>query len=251
MDDRLSRFIPMLLEHITMAEFQEGLSKTRSIIVPFGSVEEHGAHLPLGTDTMHAYALARKVAELRPVFVAPPVWYGLCRSTSCHPGTVSIKGATVRLLAVDLCASLYRQGIRNFVLLSGHAGGTHMAAIVDAGEEVLERFPESNVAAMSVLDLVSRPEFDALVECKGDSHAGEVETSLVEYLRPQDVKGTSPEEYPRFPRSILVRDKMRYWPGGVWGDPSKASGLKGKQILELEARVLAEIIEELESLESE
>ncbi len=238
----------MLLEHITMPEFRQGLSKTRSVIVPFGSVEEHGAHLPLGTDTIHAYELAKEAARLRPLFVVPPVWYGLCRSTSQHPGTLSIKGTTLRLLAIDLCSSLYAQGLRNFVLISGHAGGTHMAAIVDAGEEILERLPESQVAALSILDLLARPEFQDIIECEGDSHAGEVETSLMMYLRPEEVKGTSPEEYPRFPKAILVRDKRRYWPGGVWGDPSKASSLKGKNILELEARVLIKIVEQLESI---
>ncbi len=238
----------MILEKITMPEFQQGLSKTRTVIVPFGSVEEHGAHLPLGTDTIHVYELARATAGFYPVFVAPPVWYGLCRSTSQHPGTLGIQGATVRSLAVDICSSLYAHGLRNFVLISGHAGGTHMAALVDAGEEILNTLEESRVAVLSVLDLTSRPEFEDLIECKGDSHAGEIETSLMLYLRSDDVKGTSPEEYPSFPKAILVRNKRHYWPNGVWGDPSKASFEKGKAIIKLEATALVDIIKQLESL---
>lgn len=76
----------MIVEEITMPAFEAGLKQTRSAILPVGSVEEHGAHLPLGTDTVHVYELAKKTASLRPVFVLPPLWYGLCRSTSQHAG---------------------------------------------------------------------------------------------------------------------------------------------------------------------
>ncbi len=239
----------MILENITMPDFQKGLTKTRTIIVPFGSVEEHGSHLPLGTDTIHVYELAKEAAGLHPVFVAPPVWYGLCRSTCQHPGTVTLQGLTVRSLAMEICTALYSHGLRNFVLISGHAGGTHMASLVDAGEKVLDSLPRSQVAVLSVLDLTALPPFSGLIECKGDSHAGEVETSLMLHLRPKDVKGTSHEEYPSFPGKILVRDKRRYWPNGVWGDPSKASPEKGKAIIEREAVALVEMIKQLESLD--
>jgi creatinine amidohydrolase len=239
-------FNKMLLEEITMQEFSDGLSMTKTVIIPFGSVEEHGAHLPIGTDTIHVYELAKEVSRLRKVFVAPPVWYGLCRSTSRHPGTISISMDTVRRLAEEIAVSFYRQGIRNFILISGHAGGTHMAAIVDAGEAVMERFDDCKVAALSVLDLVARlPE--GLVETPDDSHAGEVETSLMLLLRPFQVKGEGKEEYPSFPKPILVKDKLKCWPGGVWGDPVKASLAKGKDIFNLEAFFLTELIDNIEN----
>ncbi|NDY42648.1 creatininase family protein [Dissulfurirhabdus thermomarina] len=233
------------MEELTMEAFEAELRRTRTVIVPFGSVEEHGAHLPLGTDTLHVAELAAAAAKKRRALVAPPVWYGLCRSTRRHPGTLTLSFGTVRRLAVEIAGSLYAQGLRNFVLVSGHAGGTHMAALEDAGEEILSTLPESRVAVLSVLDLVAGLE-DGLVETPGDSHAGEVETALMQHLRPALVHGTSPAEYPSFPRPLLVRDKRRYWPGGVWGDPSKASPEKGRRILEAEAEALAAVIERLE-----
>jgi creatinine amidohydrolase len=237
----------MLLEEINTKEFAAGLLRTKTVIVPFGSVEEHGGHLPIGTDTIHAYELARETSKIKEVFVAPPIWYGLCRSTNQHPGTVTISMGTVRRLAEEIVVSLHRQGLRYFILLSGHAGGTHMAALADAGEAILERFNDCQVAVLNVLDLVAAlPE--GLVETPGDSHAGEVETALMLYLRPSHVKGEGREEYPSFPKPILARDKLTYWKDGVWGDPTKASISKGKEIFSLETQMLSELIERIEKL---
>ena len=238
----------MILEELTMPAFIEGLTKTRTIIVPFGAVEEHGQHLPLGTDMIHAYELSKETSKHRPLFVAPPVWYGLCRSTSQHAGTITISGDTLKRLAVELATSLYNQGLRNFVLLSGHAGGTHMAALTDAGEAILSNLEKSRVAVLSILDLIAEIP-DGIVETENDSHAGEVETSLMLHLRPAHIDGTSPEEYPSFPTPILVRDKKRFWPGGVWGDPSKASLEKGKTLLQKEIEVLLRLVNRIESFD--
>jgi creatinine amidohydrolase len=237
----------MLLEEITMEEFRQALSRgCRSVIVPFGSIEEHGPHLPLGTDTLHAVALAKMAAELAGVFAAPPVWYGLCRSTSQHPGTLSIKAATLALLVKDLVRSLYGQGLQNFVMLSGHAGGTHMSSILNACDELMEELPEARFAVLSIIDLI-RLLPEGMVETPGDSHAGEVETSLIQYLYLGLVKGEAQVEFPRFPRFIIARNKLRFWPGGIWGDPSKASASKGEEILVREAHLLKDLISELEN----
>ncbi len=108
----------MIIQHITMPEFKAGLEKTRTVIIPFGSTEEHGQHLPLDTDTMQAICVSHKLASQRPVFVAPPIHYGVCRSTFEHPGTLSISTATLKVLTIDVVSALYRQGLRNFILLS-------------------------------------------------------------------------------------------------------------------------------------
>lgn len=236
----------MILSEITMPEFIEGLRQTQTVLVPFGAVEEHGRHLPLGTDTMQAYDVCCRLSEMRPVFVAPPIYYGVCRSTSGHPGTISITTDTLRALAIDLVSDLYRQGMRNFVLISGHAGGTHNAALVDAGEVLLARLPQARIAVVTEYDLAAQHGRE-LIETPGDAHAGEIETSRILYTRPHLVKGTSPGENPQFPRGILVRNKKNYWPGGVHGDPSKASAEKGEKIEALVVAALKGLVEDLES----
>jgi creatinine amidohydrolase len=235
-------------ENLTMPAFAAWRDKMKTVILPVGSLEEHGPHLPLGTDAFHALEVARRVAEMHPVLVAPPVFYGLCRSTREHPGTVSLSSRTLRALILDLGREFYRQGLRNLVVISGHAGGTHMAAITDAGEQLLEELSEIKVAVVNILDLLrevlaARPE---LVHTKGDAHAGEVETALMLATHPDLVTGSAPAEWPTFPKYILVREKQRFWPGGVWGDPSKATAQQGEHILAAEVERLSGVIHALE-----
>jgi creatinine amidohydrolase len=234
-------------ENITMPAFEQWRQKTATVILPIGSVEEHGPHLPLGTDAFHAMELARRVAELRPVLVAPPVYYGLCRSTREHPGTISISGDTLKALLVELGREFHRQGLKNIIFLSGHAGGTHMAAVTDAGERLLQELSDIRVAVVSILDLLREvlEESPDLVRTKGDAHAGEVETALVLAAHPHLVTGTAPAEWPAFPKYILVRDKTKFWPGGVWGDPSGASAEQGEAILQAEIKRLCQVIDAL------
>lgn len=240
----------LYIPEITMAEFEQGLEKTRSVLIPFGSTEEHGSHLPLDTDTLHAIEVGRRLAAARDIFVAAPIHYGVCRSSSEHPGTVSIRTETLKALTLDIVTSLYEKGLRTFVLLSGHAGGTHMATLTDAGEELLRRHADLKIAVLTEYMLAAR-EGQHLIETKGDSHAGEIETSRILHSHPQLVKGRAPREFPDFPSGILVRDKRRYWPGGVWGDPGKASAEKGLALEELVVKALDRLVDQLECFDEE
>jgi creatinine amidohydrolase len=235
----------MLIAEMTMSEFAAGLEQTATVLIPFGSTEEHGSHLPLDTDTLHATEVGRKLAEQRPLFVAPPIHYGVCRSTSRHPGTVTISTETLKQLTIDIVSSLQRQGLRNFVLLSGHAGGTHMAALTDAGERLLELLPAIRIAVVTEY-MLAAGEGKHLIETAGDAHAGEIETSRILHSHPQLVKGRAAKEFPSFPTGILVRDKQKFWPGGVWGDPGKASAEKGARLEQLVVAALGRLVDQLE-----
>jgi creatinine amidohydrolase len=235
----------MIMEEMTMTEFEKGLEKTRTVIIPVGTVEEHGPHLPLSTDTIQAIELAKRVAQRMNVFIVPPLHYGFCRSTRCHPGTISVSTSALRRMIGDIAKSLYLQGLRSFVILSGHAGGIHIAALNEVGEELLEELQDINIAVLSATDLLL--DRGDLVETEADSHAGEVETSMMLSIRPELVKGRGLKEYPAFPRPILVRDKRKYWPGGVWGDPSKASREKGEKMIHLAVDKVIDVIKKVES----
>lgn len=235
----------MIIEEITSRDFLEGLKQTQTVLIPVGATEGHGAHLPLGTDSFQAIDVCRRLSERRSVFVAPPVLYGVCRSTSQHPGTLSISTETLKALLVDIVRVLYNQGLRNFVLLSGHAGGTHNATLVDAGELLLATLTESKIAVVTEYDLVVA-EGEAIVETSDDSHAGEIEVSRMLATRSHLVKEGASEDYPSFPKHILVRNKMHFWPSAVWGDPTKGSAEKGLRIEELVVKALDRLVTELE-----
>ena len=236
----------MIIEEITSPEFRQGLAETRTVLLPIGATEQHGPHLPLGTDTFQAIDVCRRLAERRPVFVAPAIGYGVCRSGGDHPGTLGISTDVLKSLVLEVLDALYRQGLRNFVILSGHAGGTHNAALLDAGETALARLPEARIAVLSEYDL-AYPAADDLIETREDSHAGEIETSRMLATRPAMVKGRGRAEKPAFPRHILVRDKTRCWPNGVWGDPGPANANKGREIEERVVTALERLVVELES----
>lgn len=240
----------MIIEELTMTEFEAGLLKSRTVLIPFGSVEEHGSHLPLSTDTLQAYEVCKKAALQASLFVAPPVHYGNCRSTACHPGTISVSTTVVKLLFRDIVVSLRKHGMRNFVALSGHAGGAHCMALQEAGEQLLAEFDDIGVAVVTEYDL-AREEGRGIIETPNDAHAGEIETSRLLHSHPTLVKGSAPSEYPAFPRGIMVRNKRRYWPGGVWGDPGKATAEKGRRLEELVVRKLIEMVRTLEQQDFE
>ena len=237
----------MILEDISMKEFEKKVKKTKTVLIPVGSLEAHGPHLPLGTDTIEVYEIAKKVAESVEVFVAPPLPYGMCRSTSMHPGTVGIRGDTLRNLIRDIIKSLYANHLKRFVIISGHASSLHLAALQEAGESMLEELPSDvNIAVVSAYALAQQAT-GSICEAENDSHAGEIETSLMLHLKPPLVKGRGKKEYPRFPHPLLTRNKRKYWKNAVWGDPEKASAEKGRIISQLLINNIVAIIKKIDS----
>src|SRR5512136_111940 len=136
-----SRNSPVLFEELTSPEFKELARKRPLVIIPFGSVEEHGSHLPLCTDSFQAEEVARRVALVHGAIVCPPIRYGLCRSTRNFPGTLSLSFETVKAIAVDLVNELARNGIDKVLILSGHAGSGHMEALKEGAHAALEKNP--------------------------------------------------------------------------------------------------------------
>lgn len=238
----------MIIDQITSEDFRRGLEQTRTVLLPIGATEEHGPHLPIGTDTFQAVDVCERLAERRPVFVAPAIPYGVCRSTADHPGTIGITTETLKILVADIVRDLHRQGMRNVLVLSGHAGGTHNAALIDIGEQLLRELPDVKIAVATEYDL-AKDEGRGLIETVGDAHAGEIETSRILATRPHLVKGTAVADFPQFPKHILVRDKTVYWETGVWGDPGKASAEKGGRIEKLVVDALERLVVELEAFD--
>ncbi len=237
----------MLMENITSKEFDELKKETKTVIIPIGSVEAHGPHLPLATDLYTIYEVCKLVAERIKVLVAPPVYYGLCRSTKPLSGTVSIKGEILKALLLNIISELYRQGFRNFFILSGHAGGTHGAYLIDTAETFIELHGDVKFFVADIYKLL-KPVLEELKIPESDSHAGEWETSLILYFKPELVKEGGFEDYPKFPKFRVVAEKEKYWSSGIWGNPLKASKEKGKIL----ANKLAEIlIKEIELIERE
>ena len=233
----------IILENITMTEFKKHLQKTKTIVFPFGTVEEHGSHLPLTTDTLIIYEALKMVKKK--AFLAPPIYYGVCTTTKHHPGTINITPGTLRSLSRDVVIDSYKKGLRNFLLISGHGGSQHMSALKEVAEELIEQLKGMKIAVFSPYDLLWK-ELSKIAETENDSHAGELETSMILYLAKDLVKGRAKEEYPKIPKPFIQKDYTKHWKGGVWGNPKKASVKKGEQAIKVIVDKITDVIKEIE-----
>jgi len=211
-------------------------------VVPIGSLEEHGPHLPLGTDSMQAEEVVRRVALEFDCVVCPPIRYGECRSTRNFPGTVSLRSETVQALAYDIMSELCRNGVRNVLLLSGHAGSGHMAALRLAAQRCLEAHPKMKVMVLSDYDLADDLKGKEFPE--DDGHAGVIETSRILAVRPELVGKGRPRGEGRPPRFMVVSDPEKYFPSGVMGDARGSSAARGKRIDDHVVEALCGLVEE-------
>ncbi|MCD6490048.1 MAG: creatininase family protein [Thermodesulfobacterium sp.] len=235
----------MLMEALTSEEFEKLKKETKTVVIPVGSVEAHGPHLPLATDLYTIYEVCKLVAEKIKVVIAPPLYYGLCRSTRPLPGTLSLKGEVLKAVLLNIISEFYRCGFRNFFILSGHAGGTHVAYLIDTAETFIEIHRDVKFFVADIYKLL-KPILDELNIPENDSHAGEWETSLILYFKPELVKEGGFEDYPAFPKFRVVAEKEKYWSSGIWGNPLKASKEKGKILAEKLVKILVKEIELLE-----
>ena len=122
------------LEKITMEEFRKYLKETKTIVFPFGTIEEHGSHLPLNTDSLIIHEALKVASKKRKFFLAPIINYGVCTTTRDNPGTISISPEALRRISYDLVTESYNKGLRNFLLVSGHGGSLHDAALKESAE---------------------------------------------------------------------------------------------------------------------
>jgi creatinine amidohydrolase len=232
----------MLLEEMSWPEVEAGQKVTQTVILPVGATEEHGPHLPTITDTIQAMEVARAVAAERHVFLAPPLHYGVCRSTRGFPGTITVGHDALRAFARDLLISFADSGFARVLILTGHAGGQHMAALEEACQIAVEE-RDFRVSLVSLFDLIDA----RAVETAHDGHAGEMETSLMMVIRPDLVKGKPAEHFPKRPQFMIMKDVRHLMGNGIMGNPQPATLEKGKQFFQMAVDGVMGALGELES----
>jgi mycofactocin system creatininase family protein len=214
---------------LTEATWPELDGRSPLVVVPLGSVEQHGRHLPLATDTVVAQTVAEAVAvQLDGAVLAPALAYGASGEHEGFPGTISLGTEALTALLVEYGRSAGRWAGR-LLIVNGHGG--NLDALRSAGSRL--RAEGRDVAW-----------FPCGVP-GGDAHAGRTETSLMLHVEPRAVRAalaaageTAPigQLLPRL-RAEGVRAVS---PDGVLGDPTGASPAEGEQLLaELAARLLA------------
>ena len=162
----------MRLDSLSSVQFKEVMAKKPVVLLPIGATEAHGGHLPLCTDSVQPEYVADAVAKLIGGIVAPPIRYAHHSSTKNMPGTLSISFLTTMHLTIDVLNSLIDNGADKIVIISGHAGSSHINALRQGCAEVAEK-RAVKIMLLSDYDLVD--EFP--IDQTGDGHGGMVETS--------------------------------------------------------------------------
>ena len=211
------------------------LKKKQIAVIPVGSIEQHGPHLPVSTDTDIVTEVAKRISEKNGFFLLPTITYGV--SFEHAPFfNLSIKESTLRTVLSDLCMSLLSNGIKTVFIINGHHGNLKPIKNLDVKLKKISK-NKLRVFPFSYWHFMER-EFD---------HAGFVETSLMLAIS-KNVKMN-------LAKKGLITDKMtkqqiqklgklanqsfpKATKNGVWGDPTKATKKDGQAIL-------AEIIDNL------
>lgn len=193
------------------------------VILPIGATEAHGPHLPLATDSLQPESIADMLAERVNGLVAPPIRYGQHSSTRNMPGTLSIEFDTLRGLTYDVLRSLIVNGADKLLVLSGHAGSVHMAALKLACERIVNEYP---VRVMLVADYdLARESIQG-----DDGHGGLIETSRLMAIDGKLVKKAKSKGRFVDKRFMVVSDPETCYPDGFVGDAPGATRELGRTI---------------------
>lgn len=224
-------FEPLSKKHakeMTKDEFASALKKDPIVILPIGAMEEHGSHLPLGTDTYEVEHVVDRLADQLDAVVLPTIPYGECRSTYNFPGTISLSFDSLRSVVTDIIAEVQRHKGRRLLIISGHAGGNHMVALKMAAQEAVRENGHLKIMVLSDYDIV--PDFKEKKIPEWDGHAGMAETSRMLSIRPDISRKSGKVTKPKNPEYMILPDPERLFPSGIMGDPSKASPELGSRI---------------------
>lgn len=218
-------------------------------VLPIGSTEYHGEHLPFGTDTLVADSLAAAVAgRVEGMLKLPVMPYGMSHHYSSFPMVLTIDTETLIRVLKQLMESLNAHGVKRLLVINGHDG--NIPALEAATREYRTEHPEFKVAALEAWwvtagDLLPPGTFEAW---GGLGHAGEGETSMMLRVAPELVNMSKAKGHiPDLPAHVQVKWLFReITPYGVTGDPTKATSEKGILMLDTLVNHLVDFLEEMD-----
>jgi len=257
------------LVNLTWPDVEEIVKKPHVVIVPTGSIEQHGLHLPLSVDyrcpEYVAEMAARKVMKEHDihVLVAPPVQYGeISLAIKGFPGCIGVYTDTAIKLFEDIARSLIVSGFKNIIYLNGHA--TNVASIVIGLRKVSYDYPEAGLYLVRWLALGTDVS-TKIRKSEWGMHADELETAATLVIQPENVHmERAVKDFPSFSLSenwvkpdicgdkskVLFHTRQKYprrdqGSPGVMGDPTVASRETGEKVLEASSNDLAKMIIEI------
>ncbi len=199
------------------SEIAAAIARDPRLIVPVGTCEQHGPHLPVGCATMIAERLADDLSARFGVLRAPSIEYGVnVGSEIAYPGNASVHRKTLHRTLNDLVAAWEVSGLREFILLTAHDHDPHQEALATV---------VTTLARLRVVDLFA-VDISDLLEGQGEHmHGDEADTSLMLYLAPQLVRMDLATDY------MMSRDALRRYRRGWLSVPKASAGSIGRPTL--------------------
>lgn len=205
---------PRRVKRMRPAEIAALLERDGRMIIPVGTCEQHGPHMPLGCDTIIVERLSADLSAEFSVLLAPTVEYGVNVETERgFPGNASLRKKTLHRMLNDLLDTWESTGVREFILLTAHEHDPHLEAL----STVI-----TSEARVRVVDIFSVSMGDLLEGQDEPMHGDEVDTSLLLYIAPELVNMDAAEEY------MMSRDEVRRYRRGWLRVPRASSGSIGR-----------------------
>lgn len=251
---------PLEYGRLSWPEVRRAVSEERIPLVPIGTLEDHGHHLPIDTDVRIVEAICREAATqlADDTVVLPPIVHGYSPHHMDFPGTITIGWDTFCRYCTDVATSLVRHGFKRVLLINGH--GSNQNLVEMAARLTMVEHPESLVAASFYL---TGPESNNAIQQARESdrggmaHACELETSMylhidesaVDMSKAVDERGYPETEHAWLDWSDGPLKIMPWWSSfsqsGVQGDATKATGDKGKVLFEAAVEEVCSFAREL------
>ena len=251
-------------EEFTWPEIRQAVAEQRVCVLPVGTIEQHGPHLPLSTDVVTSTEMSRRAVERIPTeaVLLPSVFYAFNEHHLDFPGTIAVEGHTFVNYVTDIGKSLAHHGFRKILLVNGHGSNV---PFLDVAARNITNHTEAICAMIPWWKLVPKTLFQELRESEypgGMAHGCELETSVLLHLRGDLVRMDKAERDLASQRSeffywdleapspVFFQEFFsRYSRTGTSGDPTKATEEKGRRFVDAVVERLIALIRDLRQRE--
>jgi creatinine amidohydrolase len=241
-----------LLEEMNAVQVRKKIDKKSVAVIVLGACENHGDHMPFGSDFIFPMELAKRIAiksDKKNIIILPAIPYGVSLHHNEFQMTMSLEHRTLELVIEDLVESVIRNGIRRILVINGHDG--NIAPIESAARTCKDKHPDTVIACLEAWWVSVGEITHGIFEVwRGLGHGGEAETSTMLAVRPDlvNMEFAPNEVIPKLPS-----DKIRiYWKfneltdTGATGAAKKATAQKGEEAIRALEKILISFISDMD-----
>ena len=226
----------MKILEMTWEEFKEKVEKSKVVIIPSGAIEVYGPQLPLGTDTIVAEEIAKKVADKLDLLVGPTLPVGDSMALYDFPGTLTVRPESFKVYLEDICLSFIKCGIKKFFFINTHLGNVPIIGQISWRLKELHEIQSCQIDWWRFIQPLCK-DITKYSGVMAHGHASEAGTSCMLNLKPQLVKKdkyvlAKPLFKDNYPDIIKYFEFHKYSNTGNLGDATVASAEKGKLIVD-------------------